>query len=110
MQYQLPREHFLYTSESVTPGHPDKMCDYISDTILDAYLSIDQDAKIACESCVKNNMCMVFGEISSQKMVNYEQLVRNAIKEIGYDDVKKGMDYRNATVIVNIDTQSPDIF
>lgn len=72
MQSAIPRGHFLYTSESVSPGHPDKMCDYISDSVLDAYLSVDKEAKVACESCVKNNMCMVFGEVNSHHIINYE--------------------------------------
>ena len=63
---QVAKGHFLYTSESVSSGHPDKICDYISDCILDACLTDDKDSKVACETCVKNNMCMVFGEISTK--------------------------------------------
>lgn len=77
--------HFLFTSESVTSGHPDKLCDYISDSVLDACLTKDPNAKVACESAVKNSICMVFGEITVNGEVNFEQIARQAIKEIGYD-------------------------
>jgi S-adenosylmethionine synthetase len=93
----------MFTSESVAAGHPDKMCDYISDSILDAYLAKDPNAKVACETCVKNNLCMVFGEVGSSEKLYYEEIVRNAIKEIGYDDLSVGMDYKSATVVVALD-------
>jgi S-adenosylmethionine synthetase len=64
--------HFLYTSESVCLGHPDKLCDYISDTILDAVLEQDKEGKVACETCVKNNLCMIFGEINTSAKINVE--------------------------------------
>jgi len=70
--YQLPKDNFLFTSESVAAGHPDKLCDYISDSILDAYLKQDPESKVACETCVKNNICMVFGEVNSKANVNIE--------------------------------------
>jgi len=72
MSFNLPKDNFLFTSESVTLGHPDKMCDYISDSILDACISHDPNAKVACESAVKNSMCMVFGEISTSATVSFE--------------------------------------
>lgn len=75
-QRSLPKEHFIFTSESVTAGHPDKLCDYISDSVLDAFLAIDPDAKVACEAAVKNNLVMVFGEIHSNKSIVYENVVR----------------------------------
>jgi S-adenosylmethionine synthetase len=109
-QIALPYGHILFTSESVSAGHPDKLCDFISDTILDACLEQDPNSKVACESCVKNNMCMVFGEINSKADINYEKLVRTAIKEVGYDSVEKGMDYKTATIIIQMDNQSSEIF
>lgn len=101
--------HFLFTSESVSSGHPDKLCDFISDSILDACLEKDPNAKVACQTAVKNSICMVFGEISCNGEVNFEQVARQAIKEVGYDSVDIGMDYKTATLIVAIDKQSPDI-
>lgn len=100
---------FLFSSESVTSGHPDKLCDYISDSILDACLAQDPNAKVACESAAKNSMCMIFGEITVDGEINFQSVVRRAIKEIGYDSNQVGMDYKTATVIVAIDKQSPDI-
>lgn len=107
--FDLPKDRFLFTSESVTNGHPDKICDYISDSVLDACLVQDPNSKVACESACKNNMFMVFGEITTSGQLNYEQIVRNALKEIGYDNIEKGADYKNATVLVNVDTQAQEI-
>lgn len=101
--------HFLFTSENVTNGHPDKLCDYISDSVLDACLQKDPNAHVACETAVKNSLCMVFGEISTSAEINVEQIARQAIKEVGYDSVDVGMDYKTATIIVAIDKQSPEI-
>lgn len=105
----LPKGHFLFTSESVTAGHPDKLCDYVSDSVLDACLEQDPNAKVACESACKNTIMMVFGEITTSANVIYEQVVRQAIKEIGYDSMEKGFDYKAATIIIALDQQSPDI-
>jgi len=100
---------FLFTSESVNEGHPDKLADQVSDAVLDACLRGDPNSKVACESCCKTGMVMIFGEITTKSKVNYEQVVRDAIKKIGYDAKEKGMDYRTANVVIAIEAQSPDI-
>jgi len=99
----------LFTSESVNEGHPDKICDQVSDAVLDACLSGDPQSKVACETCCKTGLVMIFGEITTKAKVNYEQVVRQTLKKIGYDDKAKGMDYRTANVVVAIEAQSPDI-
>jgi len=100
---------FLFTSESVNEGHPDKICDQVSDAVLDACLKQDPESKVACETATKTGMIMIFGEITTKAVVNYEQVIRDAIKHIGYDDVEKGLDYKTVNVIVAIEEQSPDI-
>jgi len=102
-------ESFLFTSESVNEGHPDKICDQVSDAVLDACIREDPASRVACESCTKTGMVMIFGEITTSANVNYEQVIRETLKEIGYDDVAKGLDYRTCNVIVAIEEQSPDI-
>ncbi|CAD8120895.1 unnamed protein product [Paramecium sonneborni] len=108
-KFVLPKGHFLFTSESVSSGHPDKLCDLISDSVLDACLQQDPNSKVACETACKNSLVMVFGEISTQAQVSYETIVRDAIKKVGYDSIEKGLDYKNALVVVSLDQQSNQI-
>lgn len=100
---------FLFTSESVNEGHPDKICDQVSDAVLDACLKEDERSRVACETCTKTGMVMIFGEISTNANVNYEQVIRDALKDIGYDDTAKGLDYKTCNVVVAVEEQSPDI-
>jgi len=102
-------EVFLFTSESVGEGHPDKICDQVSDAILDAHLAQDPRAKVACETFAKTGMIMVGGEISSKANVNYQDVIRNKIKEIGYDSDEKGLNYKTCSVMNGLEEQSPDI-
>ncbi len=99
----------LFTSESVTPGHPDKLCDQISDRILDEYLKEDPNSRVACEACAHKNGIVVMGEITSKANIDIESIVRNTIIDIGYDDDKYGFNGNNVKVELNINHQSNDI-
>ena len=100
---------FLFTSESVTEGHPDKICDKISDSILDAMIAQDPMSRVACETTVTTGQVLVMGEITSKAQVNIPEIVRNTILEIGYDDSAKGFDGNTCAVLVALDKQSSDI-
>lgn len=100
---------FLFTSESVGEGHPDKVADQLSDSVLDAFLKDDPSARVACEALVKNDVVILAGEITSTKVVNYERLARDVIKDIGYDDPALGFDSQSCSIMTFISQQSPDI-
>ncbi len=99
----------LFTSESVTEGHPDKLCDYISDSVLDACLALDPYSRVACETVAGKGEVVITGEITSNANINIEEIARTAIKEIGYDNKDLDMDYKTCDIHVNISKQSPDI-
>ena len=100
---------WIFTSESVTEGHPDKVCDQISDAVLDAILEQDKNARVACESICTTGMVLLMGEISTSAYVDLSSIARNTIREIGYDGSDSGFDYRTCAVLTSIDEQSPDI-
>ena len=102
-------EKFIFTSESVSEGHPDKISDQISDAILDAILAQDPAARVACETLVTTGMVVIAGEITTNAVINYSEIARQTIKEIGYTDSEMGFDAETCAVLVSIDKQSPDI-
>eukprot|EP00882_Tetradesmus_deserticola_P000161 GHRQ01000182.1.p1 GENE.GHRQ01000182.1~~GHRQ01000182.1.p1 ORF type:complete len:398 (+),score=186.99 GHRQ01000182.1:97-1290(+) len=105
----LHGDNFLFTSESVNEGHPDKLCDQVSDAVLDACLEQDPLSKVACETATKTGMVMVFGEITTKAKVNYEEIVRKTCKGIGFISEDVGLDADTCKVLVHIEEQSPDI-
>src|ERR1700690_3134458 len=100
---------YRFTSESVTEGHPDKLCDQVSDAILDAILTQDRRARVACETLAKTGMVVVAGEITTTAQIDYPQIVRNTVKEIGYVDSAMGFDGATCAVLTAVERQSPDI-
>lgn len=102
-------EKLLFTSESVTEGHPDKICDQISDAILDAMLEQDPMSRVACETCTTTGLVMVMGEITSNAKVDIQNIVRDTVREIGYTRGKYGFDADTCAVMVALDKQSTDI-
>ena len=109
MTQPLSDNEFLFTSESVTEGHPDKMADQISDGVLDAVMRDDPTGRVACETLVNTGLVVVSGEISTETYVDIPKIVRDTVKRIGYDDARFGFDCETCAVITAIDEQSPDI-
>jgi S-adenosylmethionine synthetase len=102
-------ENFLFTSESVTEGHPDKVADQISDHVLDRILEQDKTARVACETLVTTGMAIIAGEITTSAYVEMPEIVRETIKDIGYRNSSMGFDWETCAVLTSIDRQSPDI-
>ena len=102
-------KNILFSSESVNEGHPDKICDQISDAILDECLKQDPQSKVACETSTGSGFVIIFGEITTKAEVNYEQIARKTLKNIGFDSEDKGLDYKNCEIILKLNRQSPDI-
>jgi S-adenosylmethionine synthetase len=105
----MSKRRHLFTSESVTEGHPDKLADQISDAVLDAYLAQDPLARVACETSVTTGLVLIFGEISATGQVNAARVARDTIREVGYTSTEYGLDAEHSAVLVSLDQQSPDI-
>lgn len=105
----VDQDRVLFTSESVSEGHPDKLCDRVSDAVLDACLAQDPNSRVACETATKTGMVMVLGEITTKAVIDYDKLIRSTIADVGYDDGAKGLDYKSCSVLVAVAQQSPDI-
>jgi S-adenosylmethionine synthetase len=101
--------NYLFTSESVTEGHPDKISDQISDAVLDALLAQDPKSRVACETLVTTGLIVIAGEVTTNARVDYSEIARETVKKIGYDASEKGFDYKTCGVVVTLDRQSPDI-
>ena len=106
---QPPAGDYLFTSESVTEGHPDKVADAISDAILDAALANDPYSRVACETLITTGMVVIAGEITTPEHLDYTQIVRDTVTSIGYDNGDCGFDGHHCAVLVALDKQSPDI-
>lgn len=107
--YAQSSDGYLFTSESVTEGHPDKIADQISDSVLDAILAEDEDARVACETFVTTGLCVIAGEVTTSTYVDVQKIARETILRIGYDNSEIGFDGRTAGVLVSLDEQSPEI-
>ena len=105
----MSNEKFFFTSESVTEGHPDKVADQISDSVLDAIMAQDKNCRVACETLVTTGLVFLAGEITTTCYVEMPEIAREAIKEIGYHSSQMGFDWRTCAVMTSIDHQSPDI-
>ena len=106
---KLIKMSYVFTSESVSEGHPDKLADQISDAIIDSYLALDKNSKVACETLVTTNLVILAGEIKSNAMVNEKEIVRNVIKKVGYTKPEYLFDYKSCEIISYLHEQSPDI-
>ena len=105
----MTKKNHIFTSESVTEGHPDKVCDQISDAVLDAILAQDPMGRVACETVTTTGMVMVMGEITTSSYVDIPSIVRRTVERIGYTDSSMGFDAKSCAVLTSIDEQSPDI-